>query len=128
MGFDEFDLDVRISAFAAGPARPIRPVQTRGPTCADTCGNTCADTCLYTCAETCQTCQTCGATCANTCGATCNCGVTKDECNPTGNQYTCAETCSGQCNTQQTCLNNCNTQQDNCGGLTETAIAGPCCV
>lgn len=127
MDLDEFDLDVRISAFSASePGRP-RPVQTKGDTCLDTCGNTCADTCLYTCAETCETCQTCGNTCANTCFNTCNCGVTRDECNPTGNQYTCAETCSGQCNTQQTCLNQCNTQQDNCGGLTETAIAGPCC-
>lgn len=123
---DEFDLDVRLSeGGSTDPALAVRPTKfTCSDTCADTCDNTCADSCLITGCDTCEQTCGCGPTSTPTCFVTCGCGATQDECSPTGNQATCGETCSGdpgRCDTSETCVGRCE-------GLTQTALAGACCV
>jgi hypothetical protein len=104
---DEFDLDVRLAAFAGPIARPRlgrlteNPIEcggdtdsceTCGGTCdcrtQDSCANTCGDRCPTEVATRCGTCHTCVTDCGG-CTAATQCG-------------TCATQC-GTCQTCQTC-------------------------
>lgn len=50
MNFDEFDLDVRISTFAASAeSKPIRPKGFGADTRATGCNSTCSTGCDHTC-------------------------------------------------------------------------------
>jgi hypothetical protein len=97
---DEFDLDIRLGARAAGPATPPLPISP--PPCVIQTA-TCAGhaTCPLTCGQTCQTCAghaTCAATCAGQ--ATCQTCAADATCAGHG---TCQGTCATICQ-QMTCI------------------------
>ena len=126
---DEFDLDIRLGARAAGPAALLPATHPPAHTCllpdgtcatcdgtCDTCPIThCGDTCPRTACNTCQTCAThCPqqATCAGH-GTCVNTQCVQPACVFTqGGQATCANTQCGQatcatCPVQHTCAMTC---------------------